>query len=153
MVVVGVTQCRRCTRGCCRSDSVQEMYTQKEEVSTMMTGLDAQIETLETLKRGEAPPAPKMLPVPVKEPEVKVVEVGAKLRAKICSLRVSLDEGTGLKGCHSVALAIGEDCNMAECFPDTFDLITIIIMEFFCISTLVSRVRLLNSVYIPHSQL
>ena len=80
---------------------MQEMYTQREEVSTMMTGLDAQIETLETLKRGEAPPAPKMLPVPIKEPEVKVVEVGAKLRAKICSLLVSLaqwsDDGTGLK--------------------------------------------------------
>ena len=41
----------------------------------MVTGLDAQIETLETLKRGETPPPPKMLPVPVKEPEVKVVEV------------------------------------------------------------------------------
>ena len=59
----------------CRIDSVQEMFTQRGEVDTMVAGLDAQLETLESLRRGEAPPPPRMLPVPVKDPEVKVVEV------------------------------------------------------------------------------
>ncbi|KAI0243233.1 hypothetical protein LSAT2_022049 [Lamellibrachia satsuma] len=77
-----------------RGDSVQEMYTQREEVSTMVTGLDAQIETLETLKRGETPPPPKMLPVPVKEPEVKVVEVkirDPKLEAELETTQTEME--------------------------------------------------------------
>ena len=67
---------------------MQEMFTQRGEVDTMVAGLDAQLVTLESLRRGEAPPPPRALPVPVKDPEVKVVEVRTGL-------------GVGNSSCHT----------------------------------------------------
>ncbi|XP_071110400.1 uncharacterized protein [Haliotis cracherodii] len=60
-----------------KSDSDKEMYTQLEEVNTVVTSLDKKIETLEHVKAGNVPPPPEVAPTPVviKDPEVKTVEV------------------------------------------------------------------------------
>ncbi|XP_067665807.1 uncharacterized protein [Haliotis asinina] len=60
-----------------KSDSAKEIYTQMEEVNTLVTSLDRKIETLDHVKAGNIPPPPEVAPVPVviKDPEVKTVEV------------------------------------------------------------------------------
>ncbi len=60
-----------------RTDSAKELYTSLNETNTMITSLDTQINTLETLKEGNVPEAPKPViqPIEVKEPIVTTVEV------------------------------------------------------------------------------
>ncbi|XP_071166574.1 uncharacterized protein [Mytilus edulis] len=60
-----------------KSDSVKEMYVQKEELETMVTSLDQKLVTYEKVQKGEVPDPPEVAPVPMAiiEPEVKTVEV------------------------------------------------------------------------------
>ncbi|KAJ8304782.1 hypothetical protein KUTeg_018365 [Tegillarca granosa] len=60
-----------------KSDSVKEMYVQKEELNLMVTSLDQKLETYKNIEQGKVPDPPQVAPVPVdiKEPEVKTVEI------------------------------------------------------------------------------
>lgn len=60
-----------------KSDSVKEMYIQKEELDTMVTSLDQKLVTYEKVQQGQVPEPPEVLPVSmvIKEPEVKTVEI------------------------------------------------------------------------------
>ena len=59
-----------------KSDSVKEMYVQKEELETMVTSLDQKLVTYEQVQQGQVPDPPEVTPVAiVKEPEVRIVEV------------------------------------------------------------------------------
>lgn len=61
----------------CRSDSVKEMYVQKEELDTMVISLEQKLNTFEKVEKGKVPDPPEVAPVPitVKDPEVQTVEV------------------------------------------------------------------------------
>ena len=52
-----------------------------DEADTMITKLNTEIDTLETLKKGELPEAPVIPPTPlnISEPEIKVVEVSTDI--------------------------------------------------------------------------
>ena len=59
-----------------RSDSVKELYVQKEEAELMLTSLEQQKDTLIQLQSGVVPPPPESVTAAkVDEPEVQVVEV------------------------------------------------------------------------------
>lgn len=58
-----------------KPDSSKELYVQMEEVTQMVDSLDRQKETLKAVQSGTVPPTPDLPPLPVKEPEVTVVEV------------------------------------------------------------------------------
>ncbi|XP_013381307.1 nuclear mitotic apparatus protein 1 [Lingula anatina] len=60
-----------------RTDSIKEFYVMKEETDGMVHKLDTKITTLEQLKEGKVPEAPKVEPKPVTvvEPEIKTVEI------------------------------------------------------------------------------
>ena len=62
-----------------RPDSVKELYTSRAEVAVMVTNLDEQISTLETVKKGEVPivAAVAVAPIVIQEPEIKTIEVSA----------------------------------------------------------------------------
>ncbi|XP_052100281.1 putative protein tag-278 isoform X1 [Mytilus californianus] len=89
-----------------KSDSVKEMYIQKEELGTMVTSLDQKLVTYEKVQKGEVPDPPEVAPVPmvIIEPEVKTVEVTVpdplileelqKAQAEIARLR---DQISGLQ--------------------------------------------------------
>ncbi|XP_074649983.1 uncharacterized protein LOC141905115 [Tubulanus polymorphus] len=57
-----------------RSEGIQEIYTQKYEVAGMVENLNKQVETLEQLKSGQIPEAPKP-EIAAPEIQVKTVEV------------------------------------------------------------------------------
>ena len=59
-----------------RTASADELYNSQREVDAMLGSLDAQVDTLEKLKRGEIPVAPAAAAaVIVPEPEVTTVTV------------------------------------------------------------------------------
>ena len=63
------------------------MNTSLGEAEMMIVSLDAQINTLESLKKGEVPSAPQIKPQPINvtEPEIEVVEVGLTFNFAITS--------------------------------------------------------------------
>lgn len=53
------------------------MYVQQEEIDTMVTSLDTKLSTFDSVDKGKVPDPPAVAPVPIdiKEPEVKTIEV------------------------------------------------------------------------------
>ncbi|XP_056022835.1 uncharacterized protein LOC125649969 isoform X2 [Ostrea edulis] len=58
-----------------KTDSVKEMYVQQEELNMMVNSLDKKLETYQKLESGNVLDPPEVVQVPLKEPEVRTVEV------------------------------------------------------------------------------
>lgn len=54
---------------------MKEMYVQQEELNTMVNSLDKKLETYQKLESGNILDPPEVVQVPLKEPEIRTVEV------------------------------------------------------------------------------
>ncbi|RUS80622.1 hypothetical protein EGW08_011632 [Elysia chlorotica] len=76
-----------------KTDSVKELYVQKEEAELMLTSLEQQKDTLIKLQSGVVPPPPESVSAAkVSEPEVQVVEVTVPDPEVVIALEASQEE-------------------------------------------------------------